>query len=99
MPQPWDPSGDLREFNSTALPLSEFPTFTMANTGPTARLDAITWRGRFCHDKSQHGPALDITFGNQRIARRCAPRRQHPLTQPPAGARHRRQRGRACGPL
>jgi hypothetical protein len=66
--QPQDPSKNLREFNSTSLPSSEFPSFHVEYNGYLQQqLASITWRGRFSHDKSMHGAGALFLQGRCRV--------------------------------
>ena len=57
VPQPPNAAG--REFNSSALPLSEFPSFLHSSTTLLSTLGYNTWLGRFCDDRSSHGIGLE----------------------------------------
>ena len=67
--QPQDPSKNLREFNSTSLPCSEFPAFQVGyDSYLQQQLASITWRGRFSHDKSMHGAGALFLQGTNLVA-------------------------------
>eukprot|EP00043_Microstomoeca_roanoka_P011144 m.105214 g.105214 ORF g.105214 m.105214 type:complete len:897 (+) comp15104_c1_seq7:127-2817(+) len=54
------PQSPLREFNSSSIALSEFPSFVYSSASfQTQGLSHITWTGRFSHDKSTHNLTLD----------------------------------------
>eukprot|EP00054_Salpingoeca_dolichothecata_P014978 m.85361 g.85361 ORF g.85361 m.85361 type:complete len:885 (+) comp21264_c0_seq1:72-2726(+) len=57
------PTDTSREFNSTLVALSEFPSFNASASSYLAQLGFVTWAGRFSHDKSLHGIGLEGFLG------------------------------------